>query len=71
MIVKPAPIGKHFWTSRRRTDLICGSILAVLAFCGLFPYLVALIVSFKDDAQYAQSAWLPTLPFHWENWANG
>ena len=70
MMVKSAHAGRPFWTHRRITDLSCGSILAVLAFLGLVPYLIAFIVSFKDDSEYARSAWLPTLPFHFENWAN-
>jgi len=70
MIVGPASAQKPFWTRRRITDLSCGSILALLALLGLFPYLIALLVSFKDDAEYAQSAWLPTLPFHFENWTS-
>ena len=70
MVGNPASAGKPFWTRRRITDLSCGSVLAVLAFLGLFPYLIALIVSFKDDMEYAQSAWLPTLPLHFENWVN-
>ncbi len=70
-MVNNAPnAGRAFWTRRRITDLSCGSILAVLAFLGLFPYLIALVVSFKDDLEYARSAWLPTLPLHFENWVN-
>ncbi len=61
---------KPFWTHRRVTDLACGSILTVLAVCGLFPYIIALVGSVKDDAEYAQSVWLPLLPFHWENYSN-
>ena len=70
MMVKSAHAGRPFWTHRRITDLSCGSILAVLAFLGLVPYLIAFVVSFKDDSEYARSAWLPTLPLHPENWAN-
>jgi ABC-type glycerol-3-phosphate transport system permease component len=55
---------------RRRTDLILGSILAVVAFLGLFPFAFALIGSFKDDSQFANTYWLPALPLHLENYGN-
>jgi ABC-type glycerol-3-phosphate transport system permease component len=70
VVGEPARDGQPFWTRRRITDLSCGSILAILALIGLFPYLIALVVSFKDDMEYAQSAWLPTLPLQFENWSN-
>jgi ABC-type glycerol-3-phosphate transport system permease component len=55
---------------RRISPLICGGILAFMAVLGLFPFLIALIDSFKDDAEYYKSAWHPMLPLHWENYAN-
>lgn len=56
--------------SRRLTDLWVGGILAFLAFLGLFPFVFALIDSFKDDNQFARTYWAPTLPLHWENYTN-
>jgi ABC-type glycerol-3-phosphate transport system permease component len=70
MIAKSARGSLPAWNRRRLTDLSCGSVLALLAFLGLFPYLIALIDSFKDDVQYAHSVWMPLLPFHWENYTN-
>ena len=70
MVARSANGRKTFWTPRRVTDLSCGAILTVLAFVGLFPFLIALITSFKDDYEYAQSVWLPLLPLHGENYAN-
>lgn len=64
------PLRKRFWSRRRVTDLSCGSLLSVCAFLGLFPFLVALSDSFKDDLEYYQSSWAPMLPLHWENYTN-
>ncbi len=55
---------------RRLNDLWIGGILAALAFLGLFPFAFALIGSFKDDAQFAHTYWLPALPLHLENYGN-
>ena len=55
---------------RRRNDLIIGAILAVIAFLGIFPFAFALIDSFKDDMQFAQTYWLPAFPLHLENYTN-
>ncbi|MGH2388880.1 MAG: carbohydrate ABC transporter permease [Chloroflexota bacterium] len=65
------PIVQRGMRRRRRwTDLTIGGILSFLAFLGLFPFLFALIGSFKDDSQFAHTYWLPALPLHWENYGN-
>lgn len=61
---------RHFWNRRRLIDLICGSILCLLAFLGMFPFLVGLSDSFKDNLQYYHSVWQPMWPLHLENWSN-
>ena len=63
----PPRQGKQFWNRRRITNLSCGSLLSVCAFLGLFPFLVALVDSFKDNLEYYQSSWRP---MHWENYSN-
>jgi len=36
-----------------------------------FPLYLMLVISLKDNTQFVQSPFLPTYPFHWENWAYG
>lgn len=45
-------------------------IWAILA-CSFFPLYLILITSLKDNQQFYSQPWLPTLPFHFENWAKG
>ncbi len=33
------------------------------------PFYVMLVISFKDNAQFYNRPWVPTLPLHWENWS--
>lgn len=67
MVVKPSRMHARLGRRRQRTDLVIGGILSILAFLGLFPFIFALIGSFKDDIQFAHTYWLPTLPLHFEN----
>ncbi|MFI7423841.1 carbohydrate ABC transporter permease [Nonomuraea sp. NPDC049684] len=53
----------------RRTDLVAGGLLAVLAFAGLFPYLFMLAASVKDNEQFFGSYWSPAWPVHLDNYA--
>lgn len=53
----------------RRTDLIAGAALSVLAFVGLFPYLFMLAASVKDNEQFFDSYWVPSWPLHLDNYA--
>lgn len=39
--------------------------------CSLFPLYLILITSLKDNRQFYNQPWLPTLPFHFENWVQG
>lgn len=45
-------------------------ILFVLFFA-FFPMYIMLQASFKDNVQFANNIWLPSGPFHWENWSLG
>lgn len=38
--------------------------LSILAFLGLFPFLFMLVASFKTNAQFNQTYWMPALPLH-------
>jgi ABC-type glycerol-3-phosphate transport system permease component len=55
---------------RRGNDAVIGSVLAFLAFLGLFPFLFALIGSFKNERQFNESYWLPAFPLHFENYSS-
>ncbi len=43
-------------------------ILSVLTFAFL-PLLVMIIISFKDNTQFVNSPFIPSLPMHFENWS--
>ncbi len=53
---------------RRRTQIIVASILGLLAFIGLFPYLFMLVTSLKNNSQFYHSYLYPALPFHFGNY---
>ncbi|MGW3956509.1 carbohydrate ABC transporter permease [Streptomyces sp. NPDC004752] len=53
----------------RRTNLLAGGLLSIMAFTGLFPYLFMLIASVKDNTQFYDSYWLPSWPFHPGNYS--
>lgn len=55
---------------RRRIDLMAGTVLAILTFVGLFPYLFMLFTSFKTNNQFYKSYWAPTLPLHFSNYGS-
>ncbi|TIH36640.1 carbohydrate ABC transporter permease [Subtercola vilae] len=42
--------------------------LTVIAVVGLLPYLFALSTSVKTNQQFASEYWLPSFPFHFENY---
>jgi len=42
----------------------------VLAFA-FFPLYVMLVISFKDNTQFAQNPFWPTFPLQWHNWVKG
>ncbi|MEV0585348.1 carbohydrate ABC transporter permease [Nonomuraea sp. NPDC050310] len=45
------------------------AVLSLIAFVGLFPFLFMLMASLKSNQQYYESWWLPSAPFHFENYA--
>jgi len=67
-LISPKVRSSRGWTTRQN-DVVIGSILALVAFLGLFPFLFILVGSFKTQAQLVQSYWLPTFPLHLENYA--
>ncbi|MFF3350514.1 carbohydrate ABC transporter permease [Streptomyces sp. NPDC002779] len=44
-------------------------MLGLIAFVGLFPFLFMLTTSLKSNQQYYESWWMPSAPFHFENYA--
>ncbi|MFI6817473.1 carbohydrate ABC transporter permease [Nonomuraea sp. NPDC050328] len=56
--------------SRRRGNQFgIKAVLSLIAFVGLFPFLFMLMASLKSNQQYYESWWLPSAPFHFENYA--
>lgn len=53
---------------RRRRDRVVGSVLGLLVFVGLFPYLFMLVASVKTNEQFSSSYWAPAWPLHLENY---
>ena len=54
---------------RRRADLIAGALLTTLVVVALFPYAFMVTASFKDNAELYQNYFVPTAPYHMENYA--
>ncbi len=44
------------------------TILIVLLVLTFYPLVAMVIISGKDTAGFAHSEWIPSLPFHWENY---
>ncbi len=61
-------LGRPRKNRRRRTQIIVASILSLLAFIGLFPYLFMLVTSLKTNPQFYHSYLYPVLPFHFGNY---
>lgn len=61
--------GQRAWAAVRRYAMPLFGLLIALFF--LFPYIVMLVSSFKDDADLfaAPATYLPTT-WHWQNWAD-
>lgn len=45
-------------------------IIGILIFA-FIPFYLMLNISLKDNEQFFQNPWLPSLPFHWENYVYG
>lgn len=44
-------------------------VLLILAALMFYPFYFMVQTSFKDNSQFALQFWIPTAPFHWENYA--
>lgn len=63
------PLTRNRFSRTRRADVILAVALSVIAVIGLFPYLFMLLTSVKTNEQFFDNYWLPSFPFHWENYA--
>ncbi len=52
----------------RRSSTAIHIALIVIAAVGLLPYLFVLTTSVKTNEQFASNYWIPTFPFHFENY---
>lgn len=56
------------WRGRRRNkDLAKHVILLVLVVLTFYPFVAMLFMSLKDNPQFIHARWVPTTPFHFEN----
>ncbi|MBO0883808.1 MAG: carbohydrate ABC transporter permease [Mycobacterium sp.] len=53
----------------RAGQLMVGTVLSVMVFVSLFPFVFMFITSFKTNTQFYTSYWVPTLPPDWGNYA--
>ncbi|WP_283137926.1 carbohydrate ABC transporter permease [Rhizohabitans arisaemae] len=53
----------------RRTNVIAGTLLSLFVAVGLGPYVFMVVTSVKTNDQFNESYWVPTWPFHWDNYA--
>ncbi len=58
------------WRIARRRMALVYLILGIMVALTYAPILVVLSVSVKDSAQFYNSFWGISLPFHWENFSN-
>ncbi|MCL5995114.1 MAG: hypothetical protein M1546_03540, partial [Chloroflexi bacterium] len=59
--VKVKPLG-------RRWAFVPHVILIFLVVASIYPLIFTLFASVKSNAQFYTSFWVPTAPFHWENY---
>jgi ABC-type glycerol-3-phosphate transport system permease component len=55
----------------RVTELLKHSFLWIIVICAFSGLYLMLEISLKDNQQFAESPWIPTAPFHWENYIVG
>jgi ABC-type glycerol-3-phosphate transport system permease component len=58
-------------TTKQSREKIKHLLILLVMLFAFFPLYVMLTISLKDNAQFVQSPFLPTFPFHWENWTRG
>ena len=54
---------------RPRRPVVPHVVLILLVAATLYPLIFTLLGSLKNNAQFYTSFWLPTPPFHWDNYA--
>ncbi|MFP4380494.1 MAG: carbohydrate ABC transporter permease [Candidatus Sumerlaeia bacterium] len=53
------------------TELPKHAFIWSILFMAFIPLYLMFIISLKDNVQFSHNPWLPTLPFHWENYKVG
>lgn len=54
--------------SSRKSQFGIGTALSLMAFVGLFPFLLMIVTSFKTNQQYFESFWRPAWPVQLDNY---
>ena len=54
---------------RRSAESLKHSYIWLILLFSLFPLYMVFNISLKTNHQFFNQPWLPTWPFHWENWA--
>ncbi|MFJ6797139.1 carbohydrate ABC transporter permease [Streptomyces sp. NPDC091268] len=66
---RTAPVPAAPGARRQSKQLAIKGVLSAIAFVGLFPFLFMLMTSLKTNQQYYETWWMPSLPFHFDNYA--
>src|SRR4029453_9111315 len=66
---QPGAAGVRVKSLSRRRSLVPHLILILLVVVSIYPLIFTLFASLKSNAQFYTSFWVPTAPFHWENYA--
>src|SRR5690242_3206839 len=56
-------------TSRLRRTYVPHIVLILLVAASIYPLIFTLFASLKSNAQFYTSFWIPTPPFHWDNYS--
>ena len=64
----PKPRAKSWRRRVHGWQLVPHSVLAFLVLTSFYPLIFTVTASPKSNAQFYSSFWMPTAPFHWENY---
>ena len=52
-----------------KMELAKHTVLCCLLITVFLPFYLMVVISLKDNSQMLQNLWIPTPPYHWENYA--